>query len=138
MNKSQIFKSSFLALIMVFIMLLFEILFYFPSVSQWIASWIDMKDGKGYVLAVVWVIMFLQVCIVPIPAYIPINAALHAKIIDPSIGFWEMFSKGDTWLFMGVVLSAYMAGALAAYYLGYFWGAKAVKWVSGSEEDYNK
>ena len=70
--------------------------------------------------------MFLQVTILNIPAYVILSACL-------SIGV-ELAS----FKFILVVLSAYMCGCVLAYYLGYKFGKKAIKWCAGCEEDYDK
>ena len=70
--------------------------------------------------------MFLQVTILNIPAYSVLAACT-------SIGM-----KTLDIVFISVVLSAYMVGCILAYWLGRWFGKRAVKWCAGSEEDYDK
>jgi uncharacterized membrane protein YdjX (TVP38/TMEM64 family) len=70
--------------------------------------------------------MFLQVTILNIPAYIILSASVSIGINTLSITY------------ILVVISAYMAGCILAYWLGRKFGTKAIKWCAGSEEDYNK
>ena len=70
--------------------------------------------------------MFLQVTILNIPAYVILSACA-------SIGVEILSFK-----YILVVLSAYMLGCVLAYYLGFKFGKKAVKWCAGNEEDYDK
>ena len=70
--------------------------------------------------------MFLQVTILNIPAYVILSACA-------SIGVEILSFK-----YILVVLSAYMLGCVLAYYLGFKFGKKAVKWCAGNDEDYDK
>ena len=70
--------------------------------------------------------MFLQVTILNLPAYVILSACVSIGI--NTIG----------WEFILITISAYMCGCLLAYWLGFKFGKKAVKWCAGSEEDYNK
>ena len=94
-----------------------------PSVKKWFSDLITGSSGIVFWI-VIWVIMFLQVTILNVPAYIVLSACV-------SIGVETL-----SFLFIVVVLSAYMCGCLLAYWLGYKFGKKAVKWCAGSEEDY--
>ena len=70
--------------------------------------------------------MFLQVTVLNIQAYVILSASISIGIETLSI------------VYILVVLSAYMTGCLLAYWLGYKFGKKAVRWCAGSDEDYNK
>lgn len=137
MNLSQIYKVLKVTFVATILMLLFEILFTIPQITEAISNWV--QSTNGFILwIVIWLIMFAQVCIIPIPAYIVLNAAVHTGIVDKYLGIFNMFGDSTTWLFIIVVLSAYMAGALFAYWMGRKWGRKAVEWCAGSDEEYDK
>ena len=42
-----------------------------------------------------------------------------------------------SWQYILLVMSAYMGGCILSYWLGRWFGSKAVKWVAGSEEDFD-
>lgn len=124
MNKQQIIKILKVAMIATAIMLGFEILFSFDVITNWFGELITKSGNWAYL--VIWVIMFLQVTVLSIPAYVILSASV-------SIGISTL-----SWEFILVTISAYMAGCLLAYWLGWKFGKKAVKWCAGSEEDYDK
>lgn len=124
MNKQQIIKILKVSMIATAIMLGFEILFSFDIITNWFGELITKSGDWAYL--VIWVIMFLQVTILNIPAYVILSASV-------SIGISTL-----SWEFILVTISAYMCGCLLAYWLGFKFGKKAVKWCAGSEEDYDK
>lgn len=135
MTKEQIYKTLKLALIVTLILLVFEIIFSIDAVTDFFKGWITNSSGWVVYLAL-WIAMFLQ-CIIPIPAVAIITASIGVGIIDTSAKL-GMFALGSTWVYIAVVLSAYMVGAVVMYILGRKFGKYAVKWVAGNEEDYNK
>ena len=106
-------------------MLVAEAIFDIPAVTNWFSNIITSNKGV-VVWIIIWIIMFLQVTILNIPAYVILSAST-------SIGI-----KTLSFAYIAVVLSAYMAGCLVAYWLGYKFGRKAVRWCAGSDEDYEK
>lgn len=124
MNKQQLIKILKVSMIATAIMLGFEILFSFDVITNWFGELIIKSGNWAYL--VIWVIMFLQVTILNIPAYVILSASV-------SIGISTL-----SWEFILVTISAYMCGCLLAYWLGFKFGKKAVKWCAGSEEDYDK
>lgn len=125
MKKEQILKILKVAIIMTLIILAVEIIFSIPVVNNWFASLITSSEG-WIVYLVIWLIMFLQTTVLNIPAYVVLSASVSVGINTLSV------------LYIVVVLSAYLAGCLLAYWIGYKFGKKAVKWCAGSEEDYEK
>lgn len=125
MKKEQILKILKVAIIMTLIILAVEIIFSIPVVNNWFASLITSSEG-WIVYLVIWLIMFLQTTVLNIPAYVVLSASVSVGINALSV------------LYIVVVLSAYLAGCLLAYWIGYKFGKKAVKWCAGSEEDYEK
>ena len=141
MNKGQIVKILRVAAIATAIMFAFEILFAIPGVTEGLGAWVSSIDASGQMWllwVVMWLIMFIQVCFIPIPAYIVLNAAMNAGILQTQLGVFGIMGTGNYWIFIAVVLSAYIAGAIVAYLVGRKWGKKAVKWCAGSEDEYNK
>lgn len=125
MNKQQALKILKVLLVATSIILCFEILFSIPAINEFFCSLITNSNG-WIVYLVIWLIMFLQVTILNIPAYVILSASISIGINTLSITY------------ILVVISAYMAGCILAYWLGRKFGIKAIKWCAGSEEDYNK
>lgn len=125
MKKEQLIKILKVAIISTIIMLVAEAIFSIPAITNWFGDIIKNSSGV-WVWVIIWVIMFLQVTILNIPAYVILSASISIGIETLSV------------VYIAVVLSAYMAGCLLAYWLGYKFGIKAVKWCAGSDEDYNK
>lgn len=138
MDKRQIIKILDVLLVAVALMFIFEIIFAIPQVEESISNFIINLENRWLVWVAIWVIMFVQVCIIPIPAYIVLNAAVNIGIINTKIGLGDVFVSSDFWILILVTISAYMAGALVAYFVGAKLGKKAVLWAAGSEADYDK
>ena len=124
MNKEQVIKILKVCIIATAIMLGFEVLFSFDVITNWFGDLVVNAGGWAY--AVIWAIMFLQVTILNVPAYVILSASV-------SIGINTL-----GWQYILTTISAYMAGCLLAYWLGWKFGKKAVKWCAGSDEDYEK
>ena len=125
MKKDQIIRLLKVALVTTAILLIFEGIFSTPAINNFFTGLISGSSGwLAYLF--VWLIMFLQVTILTIPAYSVLAACT-------SIGM-----KTLDIVFISVVLSAYMVGCILAYWLGRWFGKRAVKWCAGSEEDYDK
>lgn len=125
MRKEQVLKLLKVAIVMTAIMLACEVVFAIPAVNNWFGGLITSANG-WVVYLVIWVIMFLQVTVLNIPAYVVLSASV-------SIGI-----KALSWQYLLTVISAYMCGCICAYWIGRVFGKKAVKWCAGNEEDYNK
>ncbi len=125
MTSSQKAKIMKVALITTIVMLFSEIIFSINAVNDWFQGLI-MNTGPIWSYIFLWVIMFLQVTILNIPAYVLLLAC--SRIGMDTLSF----------TYVAIVLSAYMMGCICAYFIGKWWGSKAVKWCAGSEEDYNK
>ena len=125
MKKDQILRLLKVALVTTTILLIFEGIFSIPAINNFFMGLISSSSG-GLAYLFVWLIMFLQVTILNIPAYSILAActAIGMKTLD--------------FVFIAVVLSAYMVGSTLAYWFGRWFGKKAVKWCAGSEEDYDK
>lgn len=128
MQIQQFRKLTDIGAIACFLMFAFELLFSFDAVKNTINSWIV----GDYVLIIIWLLMFIQVCFVPIPAYIILNACVLLSNITLNV------TSVSGWVTIGVILSAYISGAVVAYFIGYKWGSKAVRWCAGDDESYAK
>lgn len=136
MKKEQILKLLITMMIMTALMLVFEIIFDIPIISNSITDWVARQNG-ALIYITIGLIMFLQVSVIPVPAMIVITAAIGAKILRTDIGL-SLFTQGSTWLFVLTTMIGYMIGVIVSYFIGYKWGRKAVKWCAGSDEDYDK
>lgn len=124
MNKEQILRILKVCLITTAIILGFEILFSFDVITDWFSG---LVVGAGdWVWVILWLLMFLQVTVLNVPAYVILSACVSIGI--NTIG----------WGFILITISAYMCGCLLAYWLGWKFGKKAVRWCAGSDEDYEK
>lgn len=125
MTKEQIQRILKVCIIATVIMLLFEIIFSIPAINNFFKDWITSTSG-WVVFLVIWLIMFLQCTILNIPAYVVLSASI-------SIGLNCM-----SWQYLLIVITAYMAGCITAYWFGRWLGVKAVKWCAGSEEEFDR
>lgn len=124
MKRDQIIKILKVAFVATLIMLISEIFFSIPQIKDWFTLLV-INSNNWFYLAI-WVIMFLQVTVLNIPAYVILNACVAIRVDTLS------------WQYVLCVLSAYMMGAILAYWLGEKFGIKAVKWCAGSEEECDK
>ena len=125
MKREQIDKLLKVFIITTIVMLICEIIFAIPQVNDFFGKWITSTNGI-YVYVIVWIIMFAQVTILNIPAYVVLSASA-------SIGINTL-----SWQYFLTVITAYMAGCILAYWLGRGFGSKAVKWCAGSQEEFDK
>ncbi len=134
MNKKQIFNLLKVGIICCVIILGFEVLFSFDSVNNFVANLIEGTGNYYIALLIAWILLFLQVWLIPVPAYIVLLSATHTSLL--STGFLNIGSNDI--IFFIVAMSAYICGFLTAYFIGYKWGSKAARWVAGSDADYQK
>ena len=125
MKKEQVIKFLKLGIYTTLFLIAIEIVFLIPAVDNFFKGWVE--NSTGWVLwLVLWVLFFLQCNILNIPAVSLLQISVHSGI--------EVLS----WQYILLVMSAYMAGCILSYWLGRWFGSKAVKWVAGSEEDFDK
>lgn len=123
LNRRQQIKLLDLLLVVLTFVLFVECVFYDQRIVNWLCDLV-MKSGVwGWV--VVGIMQFVQVTIIPIPAYFITLTSM------------KMYPNDLVMLFI-VTLSAVMLGVVTAYVIGRKWGKKAVIWAAGSEEEYNK
>lgn len=132
LNKHQTINILKVAIYCTLLMFIFEVLFSHSVITNWLSDLVE--NSKNYAYVIIWIIMFIQVCLVPIPAYVVLVGAVNTSIITNK---FMQFNLTDLWFYL-VVISAYMIGCLVAYFMGFKWGKKAVKWCAGNEEEYEK
>ena len=125
MDKEQIYKILKVCSVATLLMLVFEIIFSLDVVNVFFSNFITTANGVWVYLAI-WLIMFLQVTVLNIPAYVVLSASVSIGLNTLS---WEYFLT---------VITAYMSGCILAYWLGRWFGVKAVKWCAGGQEDFDK
>ena len=102
-----------------------DVIFNIPAINNWFGSLVT--NSRGWIVyLVIWLVMFLQVTVLNMPAYVILSASISVGISVIS------------YTYVLVVMSAYMCGCSLAYFIGYKYGKKAVVWCAGSEDDYNK
>lgn len=125
MNREQIIKFLKLGIYTTLFLIAIEIVFLIPAVDNFFKGWVE--KSTGWVLwLVLWILFFLQTNLIQIPAVSLLQISVHSGI--------EVLS----WQYILLVMSAYMGGCILSYWLGRWFGSKAVKWVAGSEEDFGK
>ncbi len=137
MKNEQILKILKIIIPMVLIMFICDLVFSFDAITDPIADLIENAPSKKMIYFFIWLIMFVQVCFIPVPGYVVLNASLYLKIINPSLGIIGMLQSSQFWFYILIVMSAYMLGAIIAYGMGRLWGKRALEWCAGSDEDYD-
>lgn len=136
-NKQQIYKLLLTLIVCMALLVVVEVLFQIPAISNAFGEdAFENQVGIG-VWIVLWLIMFAQVTIIPVPAmpiYVFCNG--YNGIIANGSGLSDLLSF-KTLFFILFVTSACLAGSICAYWMGRLGGKKAVKWIAGDEDDYN-
>ena len=125
MKKEQIIKFLKLGIFTTLFLIAIEVVFMIPAVKDFFESWV--QNSSGWVLwLVLWVLFFLQCNVINVPAVslLQISVLVGINVLS--------------WQYILLVMSAYMCGCILSYWLGRWFGVKAIKWVAGSEEDFNK
>ena len=124
-TNEQKLKICKVLIIATLIILISEVIFDIQIINDFFTNLIINAKGI-YIWIFIWLLMFLQTNILPIPAYVILSASV-------SIGINTL-----GWQYILTTISAYMAGCLLAYWLGWKFGKRAVRWCAGSDEDYEK
>lgn len=135
--KKQIYKLLWTLIVCLFLLFAVEVIFQIPAISNAFSSDVlenSMGDNKA-VWVVLWLLMFAQVTIIPVPAMPIYVFCNNTALVSYGSGLIDLFSL-RTLFFVLYVTSACVVGAIAAYWLGRTGGKKAVKWIAGEEEDY--
>ena len=136
-TKQQIYKLIVTLTVCIGLLLVVEWLFQIPAISDAFGEdAFDNRVGIG-VWIILWLLMFAQVTIIPVPAmpiYVFCNG--YNGIIANGSELKDLLSW-QTVFFLLYTTSACIVGALCAYGLGKLCGKKALKWIAGDEEEYN-
>lgn len=137
-TQKQITKLLYAAIACLALLLLVEGLFQIPAIANiFDESAIGTSAESITAWVVLWLLMFAQVTIIPIPA-LPIYVFCSGtNLVAYGPGLVDLFSL-RTLFFVCFVVSACLVGSIVAYWLGRLGGGKAVKWIAGDEEDYNQ
>lgn len=137
-HKKQITKFLYAALMCIGLLLIVEGLFQIPAISDLFSAESIGKDSENiWAWVILWLLMFAQVTIIPIPAMPIYVFCSGTNLVAYGSGLVDLFSL-RTLFFCVFVVSACLAGSIVAYWLGRVGGGKAVKWIAGDEEDYNQ
>lgn len=134
MKTKQIYNLIKIALFCCILLCFNEFFFSLEFVNTFVENLFSSTTNVVVLLVLVWLIMFLQVWLIPIPAITIIQIASHTSLI--SNGLFN-FHSNDL-IFIAITLSAYFFGFIIAYFIGYKFGKKALVWAAGNEEDYQK
>lgn len=125
MTKEQFIKILKVAIVATFVMLLCDTIFAVDEVNNFFAKLIYEANGI-VVYFVIWLVMFLSTTIINVPAY-----TILAASASVGINVWSIE-------FIVTIMLAYIVGVIIDYWLGYWFGSKAVKWCAGSQEEFDK
>lgn len=125
MTKAQKLKTLKLFIVITSVLILLECIFLIDGVQNFFTSWFDSASGWTIYL-VVWLLMFLQGTILNIPGVTILQLSILAglKVLTP--------------LYILVVVSASVTASIVSYALGAKFGTKAVKWIAGDVNEFNK
>lgn len=137
-HRKQITKFLYAVIMCIGLLLFVEGLFQIPAINNlFTAEQIKYADSRVWMWLILWLLMFAQVTIIPIPA-MPIYVLCSGiPVFVPGGSLIDLFSL-ETLFFCAFVVSACVIGSIVAYWLGRIGGGKAVKWIAGDEEDYNQ
>ncbi len=131
-------KSIKVVLVCMIFMFVSELIFTTPFIADFFGEGLVNNQNGWMLYLIVWLIMFLQVAIIPIPA-LPILVACNQipGLVGSSLGISGLFSLQGLF-FICFITSATIIGAIASYWLGRVFGRPAIKWMAGSDSDYKK
>lgn len=137
-HKKQITKLLYAALVCIGLLLLVECLFQIPVINK-IFDATAIGNTKTPITAwvILWLLMFAQVTIIPIPAMPIYVFCSGTNLVANGLTLIDLFSL-KTCFFCAFAVSACLAGSIVAYTLGKIGGGKAVKWIAGDDDDYNQ
>ena len=135
-NKKQVYKLLWALFVCLFLLFTVELIFQIPAVNNAFNPSNLNKVSNNYVMvwAILWLLMFAQVTIIPVPA-MPIYIFCNRTELVGGPGLSGLLSF-QTLFFIIFVESACIAGATTAYWLGRLSGTRAIKWIAGDEEEY--
>lgn len=135
---NQLSKLSFTAIFCILLLWGIDLIFSIPQVNYYFGSGF-LQEQQGYLFWIfLWLLMFAQVTIIPIPA-MPIYIICNNidGVVANGNGISNLFSY-QTIFFCSYVTSACVLGCIVAYLMGRSGGKKIVKWMAGDEEEFDK
>lgn len=137
-HQKQITKLLYAIILCIGLLLFVECLFQIPAINQFFsAETIGSDDAKYTTWIVLWLLMFAQVTLIPIPSMPIYVFCSGTPLVADGPNFIDLFST-KTAFFCVFCVSACLVGSIAAYWLGRIGGARAIKWIAGGETDYNQ
>lgn len=129
-------KTLRVILICVSLMVVSEIILEIPIIKNLFGANLIKGKSGWLIYFIVWLVMFIQVAIIPIPA-LPILTACNqiSGLVGTNFKLNGLFSI-QTLFFVTFITSATVIGSIVSYWLGRIFGKRAVVWVAGSEKDY--
>lgn len=135
---SQLYKLCCAAEVCLILLLIVESLFQIPAVNNFFSPENGIGQGMGIASWIaLWMLMFLQVTIIPIPMLPILVLCNKTSLVAESVDLLSLFSIETLW-FTLFCASAIVAGSATAYMLGKLCGRKAVKWAAGDDEEFDK
>lgn len=137
-NLNQINKLLITLIFCMLLLLGIELIFSIPEVASYFSADLLLTQSGKMIWIILWVIMFAQVTIIPIPA-MPIYIVCNNinGLVAYGSGLADIFSL-RTLFFCVWVTSACLVGCIAAYFIGRSGGKVVVKWIAGDQEEFEK
>lgn len=137
-TKTQLYKLSQTAIICMLLLVVVEVLFQIPQVNKFFDPSQNIgKDVSIGAWIALWGLMFLQVTIIPIPMLPILVFCNSTQFVSFGDGLQGLLST-RTLFFVLYCSSASVVGSMVAYWLGKIGGRRAVKWIAGDEEEFDK
>lgn len=137
-HKKQITKFLYAAIMCIGLLLFVECLFQIPAINNLFNEEAIGATGENIgAWIILWLLMFAQVTIIPIPAMPIYVFCSGTNLVANGLSLTDLFSL-RTCFFCIFVVSACVVGSMVAYWLGRLGGGKAVKWIAGDEDEYNQ
>ena len=110
-------------LVLIGFVLFFEILFYHSAVVEGVINFVERAGTYGWIA--ILFLQFIQVVLIPIPAYF---ITLTSMKLYPN----------DLPLLFVLTLAVLILGVITTYGIGRKWGKKAIIWAAGDKDEYEK
>lgn len=137
-TRTQLYKLSQTAAVCILLLIVVEVLFLIPSINNIFDPERNIgKDVSIIAWVALWLLMFAQVTIIPIPQMPILVFCNKTKLVSYGTSIVDLFS-GRTLFFTLFCASAALCGSMIAYLMGKSFGRKAVKWIAGEESEFDK
>lgn len=135
---NQLSKLSFAAIFCILLLWGIDLVFSIPQVNYYFGSGFLQEQSGMWFWVILWLAMFAQVTIIPIPA-MPLYVVCNniPNVVANGASILNLFSW-QTLFFCAYVTSACVTGCIVSYLIGRSGGKKIVKWMAGDEEEFDK